>query len=248
MLDWLMMLEIDVGNSRVKWRVIEGGAILRASTCSHDEMANSTVALHKEFAVVDRVRVASVADSLRSALQALAKKANVPIEFAQSVSNCAGVTNSYDRPQMLGVDRWLAMLAAFNCEVRVGAAVVIDSGTSLTIDVVAETGIHMGGLILPGKQLLLESLTRNTEKVLFDPELGDAALSLGRSTQTAVLNGSLHMLVGAIHQAIQSAGLDSSQATYFLSGGDAQLLRPYLDIETLVVPDLVLDGLRYSLP
>ena len=243
-----MILEIDVGNSRVKWRVVENGVVLRASTCLHGEITSSAVALHKEFTLVDRVRVASVADSLGSALQELATKANLSIELAQSATKCAGVTNSYANPQKMGVDRWLAMLAAFNFEGRVGAAFVIDSGTSLTIDVVAENGNHQGGLILPGRRLLLESLARNTEKVLFDPGAQGAALSLGCSTQGAVLNGSLHMLVGAIHQAIGSANLDSARVSYFLSGGDAQLLQPYLNVEALVVPDLVLDGLRYSLP
>lgn len=248
-----MIIEVDVGNSRVKWRISRNG--LADATCfqTHLDMEESKSRTVAQWRGAERIRVSSVADSFTPLLLEMATELGANIEFARSQALSCGVTNSYAQPETMGVDRWLAMIAAFNAVKRQRLAVqppcvVIDSGTSLTIDAVAGSGQHLGGLILPGKRLLLDSLARRTEKVLFNPAISDGQLLLGCSTQDAVLNGSVHMMVGAVQQAIQSAGLAAKDCCFFLCGGDAALLKRYLTVEAEVVPDLVLDGLQYSLP
>ncbi len=72
----------------------------------------------------------------------------------------AGVVNGYADPSLLGVDRWLAVIGAYQ---RVqGACVVADIGTAATVDVVAADGRHRGGYIVPGPQLMVASLLRGT--------------------------------------------------------------------------------------
>ena len=59
-----------------------------------------------------------------------------------------GVRCAYADPARLGVDRWVAVLAAYHA--AHGAACVLDAGTAVTFDAVAADGRHLGGLIFPG--------------------------------------------------------------------------------------------------
>ncbi len=59
-------------------------------------------------------------------------------QFAVSQPQQLGLTNSYSDPFRMGVDRWLAMLAAWH---RVaGPLIVVDAGTALTVDIVDSSG------------------------------------------------------------------------------------------------------------
>ncbi len=241
-----MILEIDAGNSRVKWRQVRAdqppGQVRFLEHAALSELAG-------ELAGVKRIRVSSVVGKTEKALATIVQGSAASLEFAQSSASCAGVQNSYSSPGLMGVDRWLAMLAAFNSSMvqRDRAIAVIDCGTSMTIDFVAANGRHEGGLIMPGRQLLLDSLTRRTDKVLFDPAKRCSTVALACSTEEAVLNGAMNMLTGAVH-AVHSRDVDSISRQYFLTGGDAELIAGHLPVKAEVVPDLVLDGLQYALP
>lgn len=258
-----MILEMDVGNSRVKWRLrtqddASTGEALRpqqTKVCSHEAVIEQHADLLAQLAEVKQIQVSSVVGSMDQPIAALASQLQVPVLQARTTAKCAGVTNSYAEPARMGVDRWLAMLAGFNqyagsSESKYSLCVV-DCGTSLTVDFVASDGTHEGGLILPGRSLLLGSLSRNTEKVLFDPASDQGELALGKSTDQAVFNGAEHMLLGVIQQAIASAPT-ASERLYLLTGGDGpRLLEGFqrrLKLEASVVPDLVLDGLQHALP
>ena len=243
-------IELDIGNSRVKWRVQLANDAAESGYFSHEEFVQTAVSEFGRFEHLQGLRVSCVADSLRPVVTVLGKALNLDVQFAQTTATCAGVTNSYQQPSTMGVDRWLAMLAAFNSsqhEREADNVCVIDCGTSLTIDHIDGAGQHKGGLILPGRRLLLSSLQQNTEKVLFNPTSQAGELVLGQNTEQAVLNGALHMMVGAIYESIESSA-SSPDSQYFLTGGDADWLAAKLKLKTLLVPDLVLDGLQYSLP
>ncbi|HID72512.1 TPA: type III pantothenate kinase, partial [Candidatus Micrarchaeota archaeon] len=168
-----MILEIDVGNTRAKWRVVD--ALGQAGDRGH--WAHSKTALPAAAELDDmlgcsrcrRARVGSVAGAaLNQRLQDWAATRKLDIQFAQTSVACAGVSNSYDQPARMGVDRWLAMLAAFN-HYR-GNLCVIDCGTALTFDVVSAAGKHIGGLIMPGVRLQQNALREHTDKVIFSKQ------------------------------------------------------------------------------
>lgn len=258
-----MILEMDIGNSRVKWRLRDpdgsGDTVMASQVCEHAAVIEQQADLLGQFADVEQIWVSSVVDSLDEAVHSLAERLQVPLLQACTSAQCTGVTNSYAEPARMGVDRWLAMLAGFNQQApdkaesrqSQSAICVVDCGTSLTVDFVAANGAHEGGLILPGRGLLLGSLSRNTEQVLFDPASRQGELALGKSTDQAVFNGAEHMLLGAIQQAVASAPA-AADRSFFLTGGDGPRLlaglQQRLNCEASVVPDLVLDGLRLALP
>lgn len=175
---------------------------------------------------------------------------SVGIEVARSAARVAGVTSAYREPATLGVDRWLAILAArAKCS---GLCVVIDCGTALTMDIVEAGGRHRGGYIVPGLALQWRAL-EGTARIRLsgrDAGVSDTDSSPGRSTQEAVRHGSVAMVSGWLvnDEAVRQAG---SEQGLFVAGGDAGLLVPGLQKAGLEVrrePDLVLDGLALALP
>ncbi|MGI9295575.1 MAG: type III pantothenate kinase [Pseudomonadales bacterium] len=250
------VLELDIGNTRAKWRVLDANR----KPADRGHWAHSASALPAdseldgmiESTQCERVRVGSVAaEELNQHLQEWATARKLNIQFAQTSVACAGVSNSYDQPERMGVDRWLAMLAAFNR--YPGNICVIDCGTALTLDVVTAVGKHLGGLIMPGVRLQQNALRQHTDKVIFSKQPDVGELRLGTDTPSCVHNGSMFMLVGAIHEVLlhaeQQLGAD---VQCVISGGDAALLLPLLEpvLQEIVIeaPDIVLDGLQYALP
>ncbi|WP_352284776.1 type III pantothenate kinase, partial [Pseudoalteromonas sp. Q18-MNA-CIBAN-0097] len=74
---------------------------------------------------------------------------------------------AYEHVGNLGIDRWLALIAGFTLYPNT-ACIVVDAGTATTIDVLDSEGLHLGGWILPGLDLMTSSLTQNTQRVFDD--------------------------------------------------------------------------------
>lgn len=241
-----MILELDLGNSRGKWRIVAGGTIVaRGAEAVSSWQAGDWPSVWRN---VSRVRVASVLDSrveaeLASALTVL----GVPIDFARATAGCAGVGNAYAEPHKLGVDRWLAMLAAFH-EFQC-AVLVIDAGSALTLDLVDAVGQHRGGYIIPGARLMAEALLRSTDRVRFESGAGLQATVPGVDTGACVQNGIALALVGAVRLAVEQAQEAVGVVRPVLAGGDAESLFSWFGaMDAVLRPDLVLDGLRLALP
>ena len=243
--DLALILELDVGNTAIKWRRLNGAVILDSGRITNEleglkELVGAGVCL---------VRVASVAFAEREAeLKALLVGAKVKYEFAVSQAECAGVRNGYDDVSRMGVDRWLAMLAAYNsCR---DACVIIDAGTALTIDAVGKDGQHHGGYILPGAGLALRALEQSTGRVRFGiAESADTGL--GKNTDACVHNGKWLGLVGAVKLALYEAEKQIGRHYKVLvTGGDGmnvkQLAGEYAE-SWHYSRDLVLDGLALAL-
>jgi type III pantothenate kinase len=163
----------------------------------------------------------------------------------EATAEACGVRNGYRDPRQLGVDRWLAVVAAF---ARVhGAACVVDAGTALTVDAVDDTGLHLGGYIVPGLDLMQRALTSSTGDLAERSSVVHAAgrTLLADNTRDAISRGCIAALGALIERA--HAALSASSAAppaLLLTGGDAAQIEAVLDVASETVPDLVLQGLR----
>ena len=224
-----MILQLDMGNSATKWRL--------DSTRGRLVEGSLLPALETRPAAV---WVASVADANREAELASEAKARWGLApwFARSSAAACGVSNSYAEPERMGVDRWLAMIAAYQ---RIaGPVCVIDAGSALTIDFVATDGRHRGGYILPGMAMMERSLLGETARVRF----GDAPrdrIEPGNSTDSAVLNGLQLAQAGSIALALDRFG---NEETLVFTGGNGAGAMRQLGRGGEFVEDLVLDGLN----
>lgn len=234
-----MILDIDVGNTRIKWRQSTAMQDIRAAHRGDDWQARLALLPRPE-----RVRAACVAgEAVCGELTSWCEHHwSLKVEFASSVATCAGVTNGYDEPARLGVDRWLAMLAAFH---RFGGELcIVQAGTAITIDIISSDGHHAGGYILPGLQLMRDVLWERTGQVRWDGALSEQ-FQPGRNTREAVNGGVFLAAVGAVDAVM---GRTSPEARLVCAGGDANVLAAHLGRAALVEQNLVLDGLSLALP
>lgn len=232
-----MKLLLDIGNTRLKWVLLEAGQMIEGSAGLHE--GNPADALSRMDLVEPcSIAIASVtgpAHELDLTKVCLARWQRRPV-FARSEAERDGLRNAYADPSRLGVDRWLALLAAWH-HTR-GACVVVDAGTALTVDAVDGSGQHLGGIIAAGLQASEQAVLGATRFPVRDAALPIHS-GLGRDTEACVRQGAMLSVLGAIDRAaaIQPA------ARRYLCGGDAATLAPLLTRDWELRPQLVLEGL-----
>lgn len=247
-----MILELDCGNSFIKWRVIHlaeatmvGGGIVDSDQALLEEVAGLASAR------LTGCRIVSVrSEEETAALCALIAQAfGVEARVAQPAVEMAGVHNGYEDYQRLGMDRWLAVLGGYH--LAKGACLVIDLGTAAKADFVSASGEHLGGYICPGMPLMRSQLRTHTRRIRYDDASAERALASlepGRSTVEAVERGCVLMLQGFARAQIEQARARwGDEFTVFLTGGDAPLVREAVP-QARVVPDLVFVGLAMACP
>ncbi len=233
-------LQLDVGNSSIKWRLVHRDGIIARGVCRHGDEAAQTLLLHCTD-TLEHIWIASVtAPATEAALAALLQNQwGITPWFARTQANTGSLHNSYQDPARMGVDRWLAMLGARQREP--GRVCVIDAGSALTIDIVSATGQHEGGYIIPGAVLMERALLLDTDRVRFD-ETVDYALSPGTSTAEAVRHGIALAQAGAVTLALEKAGGDAMALVF--CGGAGETLRQWIGRGGQWLPDLVFEGLE----
>lgn len=232
-------LQLDVGNSSAKWRLLKNGHVVARGKCVSGNEASWDVLLSCT-GQLDQIWISSVAGpAAESELAALlVQQWDVEPWFARTQARTGCLVNSYDDPVRMGVDRWSAMLAGRAREV--GRICVVDAGSALTIDIVDESGQHEGGYIIPGPLLMERALLLDTDRVRFDEE-ADYALSPGSSTAQAVRHGIALAQAGAVALVLDRDGGEAMQLLFCGGGGEA--LMQLLDRGGSYVPDLVFEGL-----
>lgn len=240
------MLEIDVGNTFLKWRVLGvGGEVLSSGRMLSATISN-TMSCPAEWYAVKGVRIASVAskDLNQRLTQLVSHSLGLSAQFAKTEAICAGVRCCYQDPSKMGVDRWLAILAAYHD--YSGSCCIVDCGSAITIDLLREDGQHLGGYIVPGLRLMREALRRNTASVHFDEQEADLLLVPGSSTDACVYNGINLMFAGCAQQ-VASLMLEYKLSTLIITGGDGPMFHHFVG-QGCYNEFLVMDGLKRSLP
>jgi type III pantothenate kinase len=247
-----MILELDCGNSFIKWRIITlAGCEVRAGGVvgSDEELLAHLVAVPSLG--VTQCRLVSVRSEEETArlTAALEQQFALDCQVAEPARLQAGVTNGYEDFERLGLDRWVAVLGAYQLAGR--ACVVIDLGTAVTSDFITVDGTHLGGFICPGLSLMRNQLRTHTRRIRYDDysaEQAKATMLPGRSTVEAVERGCILMLRGFVSTQLEQAhAYWGSEYTVFLTGGDAPLVSPAFP-QARIVPDLVFQGLAVACP
>lgn len=243
-----MTVLVDVGNTRLKWAVLESGALVRHGSAVHRGATDAALeAFAAALPAAPRIIAANVAgEPMAARLRALAAaRPGATLELVTTAKERFGVRCAYADPARLGVDRWVAVLAAFH--LSRGAACVIDAGTAVTFDAVDAQGQHLGGLILPGARLAAAALDRSTSDIgrtAPPPEPAHGLALLGRNTDAAVGHGAWLGLAAALDRAARTVAESLGAAPrVFLTGGDAAALAGWLETNVELRADLVLEGL-----
>ena len=235
------MLLFDAGNSRCKWVRVEAGAWRQQGVLDNSD-ASAWLILKTTFADMPapkKILLSNVAGAeMERRIRALCTIWQGPVELIVAKSEQCGVRNGYDQPAQLGSDRWAALIAAWHQ--GHGACLVVNCGTATTVDALSASGDFMGGLILPGMELMQHSLLQRTAQLGLE---NGSVREFPLNTADAIASGVMRANIGAIQH--QFALLEAQfQASCIVSGGAAEKILPYLTLKNSLVEHLVLQGLE----
>ncbi|MEW9571451.1 type III pantothenate kinase [Rhodanobacter sp. Si-c] len=238
-----MRLLLDLGNTRLKWVLRNGDDQLANGAVGwHEDVAGTLAAAWAGPAAPEAVFGASVVDASREALVATCVNhafGHGPYWLRTPAEAC-GVRNAYAEPQRLGVDRFLAMVAARAD--GLAPCVLAGVGTALTLDALAADGRHLGGLIAPGPRLMQQSLLGATAQVR--PAHAGTIVEAADNTADAVASGCWLAAAALIERfAARMAPALGGAPALRLGGGDAEALLPLLAVPAQLAHDSVLHGL-----
>ena len=242
-----MILCIDAGNSRVKWgwfEIDEHGAAHCTSIATVPLIEFAATSDHvNPFSVThdapERIVISNVAGE--GAHQLLVNWTSIfdaePI-WLQAEAECCGVVNRYERPEVLGTDRWAALIAAR--ALHNGASLVVNAGTATTVDMLAADGTFLGGAILPGVELMRFVLHEHTGRLpIQEGQYRDAP----RNTIDAIETGCRHAQAGAVERMYRVFREVAAAPLCIVAGGAGRALVDQLSMPRRYVENLVLEGL-----
>mgnify|MGYP000458778047 CR=1 FL=1 len=195
-----MNLLVDIGNARIKWGLQDGDSWTDGEAQLRKGRAFKDIArpIWKDLVQPERVIVSNVAgrEYEKSVQTWIKRRWKVVPEFLRSQASLCGVTNAYQVPERLGADRWANLIAAH--AYYPGPAVIIDCGTAITIDALDAAGRHLGGLIVPGMDLMSAALVGNAAGIELNEPGSQSVSLLGSSTESAVAGGVLYTAVALV--------------------------------------------------
>jgi type III pantothenate kinase len=234
-----LYLLFDVGNTRLKWAAVEStqqpsdrqkklwaysGSISSKSLASPEHKVELADYIAKTLPKPDAIGFTCVAG--KEAIQNL--QSLFPqwrdITWKQLIGNSpfAGLRSLYQDPSQLGSDRWAAVIGAR--ALSNANTLIINAGTATTIDLLGANGVHYGGWILPGLELMQKSLEGNTAQLPLAVR-DESSNGFGLSTNNAIIGGCDAAQLGAIQYAIQLAKeMNHPVEKVWIDGGNAKIL------------------------
>ena len=157
-----------------------------------------------------------------------------------------GVTLQVDYPERVGTDRVAAAHAVNQLRDPDRAAVIIDAGSALTVDLVDVEGGFQGGTIFPGTRMSAGALAAQTDQLPEVEVTSETPHRVGKDTEQAIRAGLYWGTAGAVQRLIQVVGQGHSDPHVFFAGGDADALVRQLTGSIIHVPHLVSFGIALA--
>jgi type III pantothenate kinase len=243
-----MILVIDVGNTRLKWSWLSSTGLSAQQAVVHRAKSTQDWAdtVFEPRHRPRRVLISNVAgEAMAALLQRLClQHFSVEAEFITPTRSFLELTNGYLNPSLLGADRWLAVIGAWTLART--ALCVVDAGTAVKVDSVNAHGQHLGGLIIPGLNMMRESLLINTSDIsaAIAGSNGSLAGILANNTIGAISRGAVLAVAGMADRAAEIIEQRTGEhPRLFVTGGDAEAIIGTMGSRAEIVPDLVLQGI-----
>ncbi len=239
-----MILVLDIGNSSAKAGLWDGQRMVYSGRIAGQSDVEALVA---KASRMDRAGAVSVVPGQNDAWTRRVHAATgCHLEFFTAHSRLPFAMH-YETPDTLGADRIAAAAGAWLSPMRTPgrAALVIDAGTALNMELVRTDGAYVGGIIAPGPELMRRALSAGTAQLplipLVDPA-GVTGASTEKALQSGVMNGFMAMTRGLMAGLLEEAGVAGSEVYVAATGGWAAWLADRMDGIDEVRPDLVLEG------
>ena len=245
----MTFLAVDVGNTRLKW-ALYAAPVPGAGMVAHGAVFLEAIDQLAEGQWRDLPAPASMLGSIVAG-EGIRRRTEEQLEiwdveprWVVSGASACGVTNGYDHPTRLGVDRWVALIGARHRILARGAPrpiLVVMVGTAVTVDALDTEGNFLGGLILPGFGLMLRALEMGTAGL--KAPTGEA-VEFPTNTSDALMSGGADAIAGAVERMHRKLLKRCGQEPALLmSGGAAVKLQSISDLPFETVETLIFDGL-----
>jgi type III pantothenate kinase len=246
----MSFIAIDVGNTRLKW------AQYAAPTPGAKLLAHGAVFLETIDALAETewhslpppgsmLGCIVAGEGVKRRVEAQLELWDVEPRWVASGQKACGVTNGYDHPNRLGVDRWAALIGARHRVLSQGGprpALVVMVGTCVTVDALDSSGRFLGGLILPGFGLMLRALEMGTAGL--KAPTGEV-VDFPTNTSDALMSGGADAIAGAVERMHRKLLARTGESpALIMTGGAAVKLGPILDqLPFETVDTLIFEGL-----
>jgi type III pantothenate kinase len=255
-----MILLVDAGNTRIKWRIVAQRTLLvSGSLATADCRIGQVAELESYWAAsgLKRAVLSCVADAaVQAGLDALLARLGVARHWLKPERLNFGLHNLYVAPEQLGADRYAALIAA--SRLKLGHCVVICAGTATTVDMLSKNNEFLGGVIIPGSELMRAALLQGTRQIENRMRVtAEEALDFQawpRDTDQAVRLGIGLAQAGTVRAMCDRLPrLPGEPVWLVLTGGARAMLRDGLtwqvnggvQVQLVEIEDLVLEGLAW---
>jgi len=146
-----------------------------------------------------------------------------------------------DEPDKVGTDRVVSAAAAY--EVVEDAVAVADFGTAITIDLVNDKGIFLGGVILPGFEISAKALNENTAQLPYI-KIEKPKEPFGKNTAEAINCGLYYSAVAALQEITRRYAEKIGKWPHtILTGSAAKMIKDDCEFVDSWVPNLTIKGI-----
>jgi len=231
-------LVIDQGNSKIKYGIFADDVMeqmVSKEVFNCEEILN--LATNQG---VENIIYSSVAQTLSHNDKGRMEQEFYFLELTHQLK--LPITNAYETPSTLGLDRLAAVVGAYSLFPKQNC-LIVDAGTCMTLEILTDDGVYLGGNISPGVRMRLQSMHQFTARLPL-VNIGQWNENWGISTETALQNG------GLLGACLEIEGLEKRlrqkwpQLKCLITGGDAELLANQLECKIFVYTNLVLIGLN----
>lgn len=252
-----MTLCIDIGNTQIHGGIFDNGNLrLQFRKTSRSQFSSDEIGIFLRSVLrennfdtnsIKEISICNVVpDLLHSIVRGCIKYFQInPFILKPGVKT--GLKIKYRNPLEVGTDRISNAIAATKLFPNKNL-VIIDFGTATTFDVITKVKEYLGGIIIPGVRLSMESLNKNTAQ-LPNVEIYKPQNVVGRSTEESIRSGLYYgqkAIVESIKKQIISEAFNNENVMMIATGGFSSLFENE-NLFDIVIPDLVLIGLYEAL-
>ena len=250
-----LLFVVEIGNTTASFAVFKGDECLEVlkvpsiMISGYADVTAQVVPILKKYPAMVDAALCSVVPSVGSTVinflrdrltgQVLEVTSRVQLPFMLR----------YDSPESFGADR-IALCAQSSRLYPEEPVIALDIGTAITVDVLGSDRVYLGGLILPGLDLMAKALNEHTARLpLVSMDFPDTLI--GFSTSECIRNGiilgcvsGLEGLLVKIKTVLQEEH-NAENIHVLATGGNAPLIAGMLASSPVLDELAVLRGTRY---
>lgn len=246
-----MILAIDIGNSNIVIGILEKQRVLveeRLSTNHSQTEVEYAIAIKNilDISRIDPSRLeggilSSVVPPISSTVKKAAEKILGKTILQVGPGLKTGLNLKVDNPAALGSDRVVDAVAAIYH--YPAPLIIFDMGTATTISAIDHEGSYLGGVIIPGVKVSLDSLTQNTSqlpKISLEAPKATICTNTVDSMKSGVIFGNASLIDGMIDRISDELEGD---VTVVATGGLSRFIIPHYRHKIIYDGELLLKGL-----